>query len=200
MLLTEYELDRILNEELSPQLRRFAEEYQTDLNAGAAAKRSGFSRFSNPIGIIANNRALKKYLDHLAETRRIENEALLERVILELTYLSFSDITDTLEQRDPTTAEQLANPTATRIIAVKDLNDMPPEVRRTISAITYNATKSEITIKQIDKTKPLEMLGRYLGMFTDKNDLKGAAKELPAAVNNFFINHRSGDKIETLDV
>jgi len=102
----------------------------------------------------------------MAKTKNFDVTA--ERVLKELAFIAFADISE------------LYNDDGT----VKNLMDITPEARRLITAIEtvdyyegYGANKKAVgvtkRIKLASKEEALELLGKYLKMFTDKVEVEG---------------------------
>ena len=146
---------------ISDRQKRFVREYMVDLNATQAAIRAGYSRRS------ASQRgwALRR---HPAVATRIEaamadrDEAAgitAERVLSELARLSFANIQDYLQPGetggggwvDPATLtrEQAAAVTALEMVTDSKVDNGAPRLR----------------VRLADKSRGLELIGRYLGLF-----------------------------------
>lgn len=176
--------------------RAFVHEYLVDMNAHRAAIRAGYS----PSWAKARSYMLLQRDDVKAMIAEHQKEAQLrsvvtiERIVAELAKIAFADPRDLftadgrmkpIHEMDDASAASLAAwevmvLAGTRSAAAKSgaakagelglpaetVGDLPLELRK---------------IKRWDKTKALELLGRYLGLFKDKVELS-ASSDLAAAI------------------
>lgn len=91
-------------------------------------------------------------------TKESEDECIIDAktILRELAAIATADIIDYAQVVDDGGGGKVA-------LAVTDT--IPPEKRRAIAGI--KATQAGVEIKLNDKLKALELLGRYLGLFTD---------------------------------
>lgn len=165
---------------LPPKRRDFVDAYfECKFNGTQAALKAGYS----PKTAMTQAEQLLRKLEVKAaiEERRAEIEAAnrlrADEVVEELRKIGFSDITKILSWKK-------------NVITVTDSADLPPGISACISEISEVPTKdgSIIKIKLHNKIAALEMLGRYLKMFADKEDLdkskdiKSAVKDIAAAI------------------
>jgi phage terminase small subunit len=176
--------------------REFMREYLVDPSAYRAALRAGYS----PEWAKSNSYRLLKRADVQAliaqrqEEARLRAEITVERIVAELAKIAFADPRDLftadgrmkpIHEMDDASAASLSawevmvlagtRSAAARSGAAKagelglpaeSVGDLPLELRK---------------IKRWDKTKALELLGRYLGLFKDKVELS-ASSDLAAAI------------------
>ena len=148
---------------LNAQQELFVREYLIDLNVDDACKRSGYHK--------NNGYKLLKH-PHVMETVRIEmrkraikSELKAETVLTELYGIATSDVTDAFES------------TKDGGLVLKELKEMPIEIRRAIKSIQHQPIVSgeglftgyyKTKVDFYDKVRALELLGRHLGMFAEK--------------------------------
>ena len=65
------------------------------------------------------------------------------------------------------------------VVEVKPTAELTDDQRAAIAQIKQGA--NGIEVKMYDKIKALELLGRHIGMFTDKLDIKATVTENPFA-------------------
>lgn len=158
----------ILNEvvnTLTKKQKRFVEEYLVDLNATQAAIRAGYSpgaaqqtgseNLSKPV--------IKNAIDKAIAERSRRTGINQDRVIQEIAKLAFLNPVDVIDM-DEATVKGKANRDDTACIASVKVKTIPNDD----GAIT------EREVKTYDKLKALELLGKHLGMFTDKLKVEGA--------------------------
>lgn len=143
---------------LTDKQRRFVDEYLIDLNATQAAIRAGYSvRTANEQG--AQNLAKLSIQDAIsrkmaARSRRTGVNA--ERVVLELAKIAFAKMTDIVDSNG----------------RIKE--DASPDDLACIESIKYKESDNEYggsverEVKIASKLKALELLGKHLGMWSDK--------------------------------
>lgn len=143
---------------LTDKQQRFVDEYLIDLNATQAAIRAGYSvRTANEQG--AQNLAKLSIQDAIsrkmaARSRRTGVNA--ERVVLELAKVAFAKITDIVDSNG----------------RIKE--DASPDDLACIESIKYKESDNEYggsverEVKIASKLKALELLGKHLGMWSDK--------------------------------
>lgn len=154
---------------LTPQQRRFVDEfaaggfqnqtkaYEAAYKAKGAAAVSGASRLLAQANVAAAVQALR---DKLSE--KLEVKA--ERVLAEWVAMGFYDPAD-LVVTDPTTGE------VRDITSPRDLKLLPEQVRRCIVGWSWDRN-GNFTLKLAPKTPNLELIGRHLGMFVERKELR----------------------------
>lgn len=164
---------------LTPRQRLFALEYLVDLNATQAAIRAGYSKKSAAETGCELLKLPKVRTFVERELRKRENRLDLkaDRVLLELMRVGMVDLARAFDDEG-------------RLLALKD---MPEDVRRAISgveveeeyadveggALDDGATRARIAIGRVakvkfwDKPKALELLGKHLALFTEKQEVSG---------------------------
>lgn len=146
---------------MTKKQKLFVEEYLLDLNATQAAIRAGYSpETAGAIG--AEN--LKKPQIQKAVARAMAERSRrtgvnAERVVRELAKVAFANAGDLIDSRDATLKADAASDdlAAIQSIKVKDMGDMGIERE----------------VRLADKLKALELLGRHLGMFSDRLRVDG---------------------------
>ena len=146
----------------------FVDEYLIDLNATRAYK-VAYPKVKNAdTAAVARSRMLRNVkvqteINKRMKEREKRTEITQDKVIKELANLAFTDRTD------------IVTITSGRVI-IQDFNDLTPEQRACIAGV--KETKFGIEVSFFGKEKALEMLGRHLGMFNDKMEIKAEVKEL----------------------
>lgn len=142
---------------------RFVKEYLVDLNGTAAAIRSGYSPAS------ANEQAsrllakanIKEAVNAEMEKRIVRTEITQDMVIEELARIAFASMSD------------LATWNASGV-SFKDSSTLDDRTLKSVSAVeeTTNEHGGSLKIKQYDKVRALELLGKHLGMFIERVETK----------------------------
>lgn len=149
---------------LTKKQKLFVEEYLIDLNATQAAIRAGYSpdtaqqmgseNLSKPV--------IKNAIDKGIADRSRRTGINQDRVIQEIAKMAFLNPVDVIDM-DEATIKGEANRDDTACIASVKVKVIPGE--------GGNITEREV--KTYDKLKALELLGKHLGMFTDKLKMEG---------------------------
>lgn len=143
---------------LTDKQQRFVDEYLIDLNATQAAIRAGYSAKTADrigpelLGKTCVSEAISKKM--AARSRRTGVNA--ERVVLELAKVAFAKMTDIVDSKG----------------RIKE--DASPDDLACIESIKYKESDNEYggsverEVKIASKLKALELLGKHLGMWSDK--------------------------------
>lgn len=143
----------------------FADEYLIDLNA-TRAYRVAYPSVKKDETARANgsrmltNANVAKYISERMQERQQRTEVTQDMVVKELAAIAFARATDYAAVRGGT-------------VCIKDTESLSDEQIRAIAGIKEGT--SGIEIKLNDKEKALELLGRHLGMWNDKLDIKTPA-------------------------
>lgn len=150
---------------LTKKQRQFVEEYLIDMNATQAAIRAGYSTSTaKEIGCENLTKPnIKDAIDKSLAERSKRTGVNADRVILELAKIAFINPTDVINM-DEATVRGDANRDDTAAISSVKVKTIPTE--------DGNITEREV--KTYDKIKALELLGKHMGMFTDKFKIDGA--------------------------
>lgn len=149
---------------MTAKQKRFCEEYLIDLNATQAAIRAGYSPESaQQIGTENLSKpVIRARIDTEIAERSRRTGVNADRVVQELAKIAFVKATDII---DPNTA------------TVRD--SATEEDKACIAAVKFKSSSGESSdsvereIRMCDKLKALELLGKHLGMFTDKVNVSG---------------------------
>lgn len=147
----------------------FADEYLIDLNATRAYRVAYPSVKRDETAKSAGSRMLTnvnvaKYIKERMEERQKRTEVTQDRVVEELAAIAFSKATDYVEIRSNGVAG---------VVIIKPTSELSDAQIRAIAGIKEGANGIEIKLN--DKEKALELLGRHLGMWNDKLDIKTPA-------------------------
>lgn len=145
---------------MTKKQKRFVEEYLIDLNATQAAIRAGYSP-DTAYSIGQENLKKPEIANAIAKAmaeRSKRTGVNADRVVLELAKIGFAKITDII---DPETAKIRKDASEDDLACVQSVKIKP------------NEWGAEREVKLCDKKAALELLGRHLGMWNDKLDIKG---------------------------
>lgn len=144
----------------------FVKEYLKDLNKTQAYIRAGYKcknenvAAASAVKLLRNPKIMKKIQEEM-QKREHRTEVTQDRVLKEIAHLAFTDRTG------------IVNLESNRVI-IKDFSELTPEQRACIAGVKEGKFGIEVTF--YNKEKALEMLGRHLGMFSDKLKVEGEMK------------------------
>jgi phage terminase small subunit len=173
---------------LTPKQKRFCDEYLIDLNATQAAIRAGYSeRTAYRTG--ADNLKKPQIQECISKSqndREKRTEITQDMVVKELAAIAFQKVSDYAHVVEKEAFAEIEG----RRIPLCDSNGEPVMVQTVELTLTDKLTDNQIKaiagIKQgrngvevntCGKEKALELLGRHLGMFTDKVELTGIEEQ-----------------------
>lgn len=167
---------------LNERQQRFVEEYLIDLNATQAAIRSGYSQKT---AYSMGQRLLKhvevqRQIQERKQDRVERTEITQDMVLKELASIAFSNAADyasVIEKQAMVDVEGVmlpmhdaeGNPVMYRTVEPVLTEELTDEQKKALSVIKKG--KDGFEIKPYDKVRALELLGKHLGMFTDKLDI-----------------------------
>lgn len=146
--------------EITPRQALFVAEYVKDLNAGAAAKRAGYSeRTARTIGPrLLQNVAIKGEVDRRLNKIANRLEISAERVLQERARLAFFDVRKLLDATG-------------RPKAIQDLDDDTAAAIQGLDVANIGNSETGIgevlKIKMADKNASLTALEKHLGLYRD---------------------------------
>jgi len=149
---------------LTAKQKRFIEEYLIDLNATQASIRAGYSpETAKEIGCENLTKPnIKNEIDKAIAERSRRTGINQDRVLREIAKIAFVNPSDVINFNQATVKENASDDDLAVISGVK-IKSIP----------TDDGNIQEREVKLYDKLKALDMLGKHLGMFTDKIELKG---------------------------
>lgn len=151
---------------MTEKQKRFCEEYLIDLNATQAAIRAGYS--ANSAGQNADrmmkNDEIRARIDTALAERSRRTGVTADRVVRELAKVAFVNADDLIDTETATLRMGASEDDKACIASVK--------VKTSVGG-DMDITEREI--KLCDKLKALELLGKHLGMFTEKVEVGGEA-------------------------
>jgi phage terminase small subunit len=185
---------------LTPKQERFCQEYIINFNGTKAAEDAGYSKRSARVTacrLITKANILKR-ITELLKDRSERTKITQDMVIQELASLGFADMADYAE---------IEEGGGFKIYPFKDLKEGKTRVIKSIKEdrIMKDDPKSKeeaviihdkITFTLHDKIKPLELLGKHLGMFIENIKHSGkvtlnhqlSIKEMKKAIEDYKKN------------
>lgn len=149
---------------ITEKQKRFANEYLIDLNGTQAAIRAGYAKKNADVQAVRllGNVRIKEYLQVKQDKLKEKTEVTQEMIINELKKIGFSDMRNF----------SAWGSSGVRLEASSELSDGDAACVAEVSETTTKDGGS-IKFKLHDKVKSLELLGKTLGIFTDKLEHTG---------------------------
>lgn len=173
---------------LTEKQKIFVDEYLIDLNATRAYK-AAYPKVKNDSTAAAagarllRNVKVQNYIEKRIQERAQRTEITQDKVVQELAKIAFSKGTDFVQVVMKTGYRSLVDeegnvigrePYEYQAVEILNTDEVPDEKQAAIAGIKHGANGIEIKLN--DKVKALELLGRHLGMFNDKLEVSGNAK------------------------
>ena len=165
---------------LTPKQMRFVDEWLIDFNGTQAAIRAGYSEktAAATAARLLRNVNIPNEISRRQKDLQRRTEVTQERVVMELARVAFADATDFVQVE--TRIINRGDIEVPLDLAVhKETAELSADQRAAIASIKQGANGVEIKLH--DKIKALELLGRHIGMFNDKLELKATVAENPFA-------------------
>lgn len=164
---------------LTDKQKRFCDEYLIDLNATQAAIRAGYSpkTAEQTASRLLRNVKVQEYIAKRQKELSRSTEITQERVIKELALIAFSNNADyahVVEKKMQVEAggtlvdvlDEDGKPVMYRTVEPVLTEELTEEQKRALAVIKKG--RDGLEVKSCDKVKALELLGKHLGIFTDK--------------------------------
>lgn len=162
---------------LTPQQLIFANEYMIDFNGKRAAIKAKYSENTaeQQASRLLSNVKVKKYID--AKTKKAIEKCIItkEQVLQELANIALANGTDfaEVEELEYEVKDSDGNGTGKyktyKTVSIKNTGEVSQNKRSAIAGIEQ--TQTGIRVKQHDKVKALELLGKHLELFTEKQKI-----------------------------
>lgn len=169
---------------LNERQEQFCNEYLLDLNATQAAIRAGYKeKTAYSMGQrLLKNVEVQNYIQQRKQDRVKRTEITQDMVIQELALIAFSNAADyasvveenVMVERDGEQFPLLdldGNPVKYRTVRPVLTAELTEDQKKALSVIKKGRDGFEV--KPYDKVRALELLGKHLGMFTDKVEMSG---------------------------
>lgn len=146
---------------LTPKQKAFVDEYLIDLNATQAAIRAGYSvKRASEIGYqLLQKTTVSEAIAKAMAERSKWTSVSQDRVIEQLAKIAFADLKDYVQWDE-------------KGITLLNSEDVDGTVLQSITEIVLPKGGVKKEVKLSDKLKALELLGKHLGMWTEKQQVK----------------------------
>lgn len=162
---------------------RFCQEYIIDLNGAKAYERT-YGKVKAARVMASKLLSKANIQTRIAELKEIRSERTVvtqDMIVKELMILALSDFRDYGEVVDPYGTK------TTKRLKLKIFKEIKGNATKAIKSISEHVTKDGIQLKyQLHgKEKPLELLGKHIGMFVDEHKHSGTVGLKITAANVF---------------
>ena len=164
---------------LTDKQKRFCEDYLLDLNATQAAIRAGYSpkTAEQTASRLLRNVKVQEYIAKRQKELSRSTHITQERVIKELALIAFSNNADyarVVEKKMQTEVDGMlvdvlgedGKPIMYRTVEPVLTDELTEEQKRALAVIKKG--RDGLEVKSFDKVRALELLGKHLGIFTEK--------------------------------
>lgn len=159
---------------LTAKQMRFVDEWLIDFNGKQAAIRAGYSAKTAEVTAAKLLRNVKVQAEIARRQKDLQKrtEVSQDRVVKELARIAFANIADYLHVETQTRTKDDGTEVTYQIVMLSETEDLSVDQRAALANVKQSVNGVEIKLH--DKIKALELLGRHIGMFTDKLEVKGA--------------------------
>ena len=166
---------------LTVKQKRFVDEYLVDFNGTQAAIRAGYATRSAEVTAakLLRNAKVQAEISRRQQDLQRRTEVSQDRVVKELMRVAFADATNYVQVQPRTIVGADGKEIVIQAVVLTATAELTDEERAAISQIKQGA--NGIEVKMYDKLRALELLGRHIGMFNDKLELKATVTENPFA-------------------
>ena len=168
-----------MENKLTERQEQFCSEYLIDLNATQAAIRAGYKEKTaySACQRLLKHVEIQKRIQQLKNERSERTEISQDRVLKELAAIAFANATDYVQVTEKplynSDGEKMLDNSGKIImipyVEITETEKLKPEQKKAIASIKQG--RNGIEVKLNDKTKALELLGRHLGMWNDKQEI-----------------------------
>ena len=157
---------------LTPKQMRFVDEWLIDFNGKQAAIRAGYSAKTAEATAarLLRNVKVQAEISRRQKDLQKRTEVSQDRVVKELARIAFANIADYLHVETQTRTKDDGTEVTYQIVMLSETEDLSVDQRAAIAGIKQGANGVEVKLH--DKIKALELLGRHIGMFNDKLEVK----------------------------
>ena len=161
---------------LPPMQDRFVDEWLIDFNGTQAAIRAGYSERSarSIAGRLLTKDNIQREISRRQKDLQRRTEVSQERVVKELARVAFADATDYVQVETRTVEKNDGTELSYQTVTLTETAELSADQRAAIAGIKQGANGVEVKLH--DKIKALELLGRQIGMFNDKLEVKATVE------------------------
>ena len=191
---------------MTDKMQLFVSEYLKDFNATQAAIRAGYSeKTAYAIGWenLRKPEIIEEVNKQINEALENNKEILKARLIDELQAIAFHDVSKDIKVKTVTRTRPVFDKEGNKVDEeeyefqeVEIIDTEKSEQTRAIASIKQNE-KGAIEVKYHDKKGAIDLLGKYLSIFTDRKDIHLSGK---LETQNVNIDYNNIDPSEARDL
>lgn len=176
---------------LTPKQNQFVAEYTVDFNATAAAIRAGYSEKTagQTAHKMLQSPQIQEAVKEAISAREARTQITGDRVLKELARIAFSDAGDYAKVVSIPPKKTGGIPI--QAVALTPTAELTADQRAAIASI--EETQAGIKVRTHDKVKALELLGKNLGLFTEKIAIAAIDPETVKEVEALIHDAEAGD-------
>lgn len=176
---------------LSPKQNQFVSEYLVDLNATKAALRAGYSeKTAAQIGYKLLQRPdVQEAIQDARNAQEVRTQITSDKVLRELARIAFADASDYVKVVTLSPKKTVGVPLGAVVLTPTE--KLTADQKAAIASI--EETQAGIRVRTHDKVKALELLGKHLGIFTEKITIAAIDPETVKEVEALIHDAEAGD-------
>lgn len=157
---------------LPPMQDRFVDEWLIDFNGTQAAIRAGYSERSarSIAGRLLTKDNIQAEISRRQKDLQRRTEVTQDRVVKELARIAFANIADYLHVETQTRTKDDGTEVTYQTVMFNETQELSADQRAALAVVKQSVNGFELKLH--DKIKALELLGRHIGMFNDKIEVK----------------------------
>ena len=157
---------------LTPKQMRFVDEWLIDFNGKQAAIRAGYSAKTAEATAarLLRNVKVQAEISRRQKDLQKRTEVSQDRVVKELARIAFANATDYAHVETRTVEKSDGAEASSQTVVLRDTAELSADQCAAIAGIKQGTNGVEVKLH--DKIKALELLGRHIGMFNDKLEVK----------------------------
>ena len=161
---------------LPPMQDRFVDEWLIDFNGTQAAIRAGYSERSarRIAGRLLTKDNIQREISRRQKDLQRRTEVTQDRVVKELARIAFADMTDYAQVETRMIEKDDGTELSYQAVTLTETAELSADQRAAIAGIKQGVNGVEVKLH--DKIKALELLGRHIGMFNDKLEVKATVE------------------------
>lgn len=161
---------------LPPMQDRFVDEWLIDFNGTQAAIRAGYSERSarSIAGRLLTKDNIQREISRRQKDLQRRTEVTQDRVVKELARIAFADMTDYAQVETRMIEKDDGTELSYQAVTLTETAELSADQRAAIAGIKQGVNGVEVKLH--DKIKALELLGRHIGMFNDKLEVKATVE------------------------
>lgn len=176
---------------LAPKQNQFVAEYLVDLNVTQAAIRAGYSKktAAQQGHKLMQMQEIEAAIQEARANREARTQITSDKILRELARIAFSDASDYAKVVCMGSPKKAGIPM--QGVRLTPTEELSVDQRAAIASI--EETQTGIKVRTHDKVKALELLGKHLGLFTEKISIAAIDPAIVKEVEALIHDAEAGD-------